>query len=127
VKMSDVVPAEPGYFVLEFDMIEETDPYYFRMPVIAWKILPSGKVRPITPRGGVNTDEMCCDVLWPSGEVYDYAFDRIYESIKQWYIHIHALTDDVMQVNKMFQKAEHVKQKEKNKVSTRNGYVGTFR
>jgi hypothetical protein len=74
-----VVPATPGYFVVNCGE-DEGKPWISRHQVVAWRI-DDDRVIPVTPR----EDEFgCCDmVLAPDGSV-TVPYDRVFDSEAEW-------------------------------------------
>lgn len=81
-----VIPAQPGYFVLEPVWGDDTRApvEWSQDPVIAWRVESDGPTTNwLIPIGIENSNYENNAVLCPDGQVR--AFDRSWESTEQWF------------------------------------------
>jgi hypothetical protein len=74
----EVIPAKDGYCTIETGNCLSGEPYTHREPVLAWQVLASGEMRPLTIRGPNNGELFSIAVEQPSGEIWCPLEDAIY-------------------------------------------------
>lgn len=80
---TNVIPANPGFWVLEYHGQDEYGHNITRNPVIAWRVYPyeNSSVEPITVDEQCNPGETI--VLYPDGRVVHPSFSE-YENEQDW-------------------------------------------
>ncbi len=97
----DIIPAEPGFYVLEVCVNATTIEHYSRAPIVAWRIVteegrtPHSKAVekwyssdpfPITPQGDYGHDNWSnanCAILCPDGHV-EIPYLASFDNVKAW-------------------------------------------
>lgn len=73
-----LIPAEPGYFALSFDVDGSGEELIDREPVIAWRVhYDADGLEAVTPFGSAGA------ILYPDGQVTEIGLGK-WDSIDQW-------------------------------------------
>lgn len=83
-----VIPAQPGYNTIQTGNCMDGAPYTIREPVLAWQMMASGEMRPVTIRGpnngqiGIGVNGV--SVEQPSGEIWMPCCDAIFPTFDEY-------------------------------------------